>query len=291
MVAASSAWLRFVALVAERRAVDNALEEVFERAWTAAREVLGDADEEAFLAYLVERLPGDTELRPALEGLHIADLALAFLLSEWRRPAIELFERDYAPALVAAVRRVAPALDPTEIVQEARVQVLVGTSEHPPKIREYRGDGRLRAWLRVVVVRASLNRVSRSRELPVEDAFFEAMIGPGNTRSHHGIAIPREVELVKEALRAAIPLLSNREKSLIQLSYIDGASLEELGGMYGVHRQTIARWLDLARDRVKRAIETELRDQLEMSSSEAEILVQKTMGNLDSPVARLLTQR
>lgn len=282
----SSAWHRFVALAAPRREVEPA---VFERAFQPALAALDAADEEPFLRHLVERLPSDEEPEAMLERLHLADLAFAFLLSQWRPSAIEAFERDYAPALVAAVRRAAPTLDASEIVQDVRIHILVGTNESPPKIRDYRGEGRLRSWLRVAVVRMSLNRASRAKELPVEDAFFEAMVGPDDLTG--GLTVAREIELVKEALRHAIPLLSNREKSLVQLSYIDGASLEELGGMYGVHRQTIARWLELARDRVKRAIEAELRERLGVSPSEAEIVVRNTMGTLDSPVARLLTER
>jgi len=180
-----------------------------------ARAVLGPADEEAFVAYVADRVDPSDDLRAALARLHVRDLAFAFMLSGRRDGAVEAFERTYVPALVAAARRAAPGVDPSDILQELRIHLLVGGAS-PPRIGEYRGEGPLRAWLRVVVLRLALNRATRApRELPVEDAL-------------------------------------------------------------------------LARDRIKRAIETELRDRLGLSASEAEVLVRTSMEAVDSPIARLL---
>ena len=121
----SSAWLRFVALVAPRPVAPA-----------------GD-EAEAALPKICERASSaDEGPGPVLERLHLADLAFAFLLSEWRPTVIEQFEHDHVPSLVAAARRATPTLDAAEIVQEVRVHVLVGTEGSPPKIRDYRGEGK-----------------------------------------------------------------------------------------------------------------------------------------------------
>jgi RNA polymerase sigma-70 factor (ECF subfamily) len=275
----------------QRADVEPDMERIFTAKLAEARVYLAPDDDEAFAAYAAERLSAGP-LRDGLKNLFAQDLALAFSLARGRPSAIELFERDYVPALVAAVRKAVPTIDPADSVQEVRIHVLVGDGENPPRIRDYRGAGPLRGWLRVAVLRTSLNRATRaSKETPVEDAFFEALVGSVDLSTTSQLFASRHTDAVKEALRHAVPLLSNREKSLLQYAFVDGASLEEMAATYGAHRSTIARWLELARDRVKRGVETYLRERLGLSPSEADSLVRHTMTAMDSTVGRLLSER
>jgi RNA polymerase sigma-70 factor (ECF subfamily) len=60
----------------------------------------------------------------------------------------------------------------------------------------------------------------------------------------------RQLSRLREALEASMGALEARDRMLLKLHYLDGASLDRLAVFSGVHRATVARWLAELRRRI-----------------------------------------
>jgi len=267
-----------------------AIRATFEGQVGPALELLGAQDPTAFGRYLAERIDPSAPLAVALEGMHVADLALAFALAAGETRALAVFEREYVPYLGGAIARAFKEVDPQELLQELRVAMLVGDAGTPPRILLYRGEGPLRAWLRVTALRSSLHRAKRRhKERPVEDAFFDSMVDGLEPPSH--ARLEEHKGAVTAALRSAIANLSNRDKGVLKYALVDGISLQKIGVIYGAHRMTVAKWLELARDRVRADVEASLRVQFGASTTELKGVIMEAVAAMDSTVVRMLERR
>lgn len=292
MASQPASWARFVdALAPLRRAGAEASRARLEQRLADAQAAWPDVehDEGALAEHLAAVLPEGAPLDEALERLHVEDLALALALRRGDRAALSAFEQQIVPGLERALRRA--GAEPSELLQDLRVRVLVeGDGGAPPKIADYRGTGPLRAWLRVAALRAAVNKATRPpREMAVADSFFEALATAPDPTSE--LVVRDHASSVKDALRGAIATLSNRERGLLQYAFVDGVSLERIGALYRVHRSTVTRWIDLARERLRQAVEEDLRARLHASPSEVESVVKHVSGALDSSIESALARR
>jgi len=150
---------------------------------------------------------------------------------------------------------------------------------------DYRGQGTLRAWVRVVAVRESLMLHRGRKEIALGDAVLasvpDAADDPelrylrGEARDH-----------LAEAVARALASLSSRERALLRYSLIDGLTLDEIGAIYGAHKSSISRWLSRAREQLWEAARDELADKL--SAEHVSSLVRSLRSGLDLSLERLL---
>src|SRR5262245_5162496 len=126
-------------------------------------------DPEQFAAHLreLDALPRAPELD---------DIFLAFAAAIGDPAAIDQLERDVMPAATTALQIFGATGDRmVECMQRVRARLFVGGGDHRPRLLDYRGLGRLRAWVRVVAVREALMlHRDQKREVALSDAVLAA---------------------------------------------------------------------------------------------------------------------
>jgi RNA polymerase sigma-70 factor (ECF subfamily) len=217
--------------------------------------------------------------------LHVEDLYLACACAAAVPEALAAFDAQVLALVPRMVARFpgGPAFA-DEVVQGLRARLLVGT---PPRIAEYSGRGALRSWVKVAALRLAVDLVRARGELPPDD--------PGAVDALATAPSP-ELELLKarykgafeQALRDAILGLSVRQRNLLRLHHVDGATLDQLAVSYRVHRATIARWLADGREAVVAGTHARLGATLSLSRSELESLALLVRSQLELSVRQLL---
>src|SRR5207244_2837986 len=51
----------------------------------------------------------------------------------------------------------------------------------------------------------------------------------------------------KDAFQGALRGLSTQDRNILRLHLVDGLNIEQIGGIYNVHRATVARWIAASR--------------------------------------------
>ena len=247
---------------------------------TAHPEIAVDAC--AFADYLGRRTQ-----RPPTDEL-LLDLHLAFAAASGCAPAIARCETEVLPAARAALRALKlddSAID--EALQRVRDKLLVGP---PPRVLEFRGEGRLRAWVRVVAIREHLMaQRGRSVELSLDDAMLAAVPDPADDPA---LAVLRRHyrDDLAAALTTAIAALDVRERSLLRYSLVDGLDLGAIAAIFQTHKSTISRWLARARTRLWHLTRDALIGPGGVDKDEVESLVRAMRSGLDLSLARLLVE-
>ncbi len=249
------------------------------------------ADAAAFCAHAAARLaPGESPAR-ALGGLAAADLAIAFGCARGEPGALAAFERDYLPAVRAALGRMrAPAAVIDEQVQALRARVLVGDGARPPRIADYAGRGGLRRWLRAAAVRHYLNTLrDGGREAPIgDDDVLDALAAHGDSDPDLAYLKDRYRASFSSALTAAAASLQPVERAVLRYTFVDGLNLDALGRALRVSRATAHRRLADARTALLAATERELAARLRLSPDEVASLQRLVRSQLDVSVGQLL---
>jgi RNA polymerase sigma-70 factor, ECF subfamily len=211
---------------------------------------------------------GVDEPRLAARGV---DLILAHAAAAGDRAALAELERTTFRGVGGTIQRY--TRDPArtdEVVQRLRVHLLVAEPDAPPRLARYDGRCALGAWVGMCGVRLALHALREERagtevalewsravaELPVDEPELEQL------RRVHG-------ERVTAALRAACAALPRRERAVVRLLFVDGASVETVARMYQVHRVTVWRWVEAARAQLA----TDLRHELAALGSQTSVLV------------------
>jgi RNA polymerase sigma-70 factor, ECF subfamily len=212
------------------------------------------------------------------------ELALALLCAEGDRAALAILEKEFLREIPSYIARIDSSADfADELTQLLRERLLVGTAEDPPKILTYLGSGPLGGWLRVTAVRRSIS-IKRLREpgsldvgdlaelaIPIDDVLTRASA----------------VEPFQNALRRALARISARERNVLRLRFVDNWSPEDIGKSYGVHRATIARWIEAARSTMRAAMADELMSTMGFNKSEFDSVVRLIESRLHISLSQL----
>jgi len=222
--------------------------------------------------------------------LHLADLYLARGCLLGDRAALAVFDRDYLRQSTNIVARLDSSADFIgEVSQALREKLLVGTAESPPRLSQYRGDGPMRGWLAVAAHRLALDMLRKRGRSPVQSR-------PDTLAQRLCTAPTAELELLKarhkrdfeEALRAALATLTPRESVILNLSVVEGLSLQRIAKVYNVDQSTVWRWLSRARAQILMSIRSILHERLGMEPSDIRSLVGLIGSQVDVSLAGLL---
>ncbi|WP_225414173.1 sigma-70 family RNA polymerase sigma factor [Stigmatella hybrida] len=248
---------------------------------------------ESFVAYLAERLPEtppQSPLEPLLAQMSLAELFLACACVRGIPSALELFERHYLarlPALLRSPKQPDAMID--DVCQLVRVKILVPTGESGPKIAEYTGRGALLSWVRVTAVRIAikLQAVEKPTAHEDTDTLFAALPAPG---------ADAELDLIKrrhhtdfrQAVSEAFSGLSNDERHLFRLYFVDQLSMYELAALFRVNQSTVSRWLKTARQRIYEETQRRLQARLGLSPRDFKSYLAVLDSQLELGISQLL---
>jgi RNA polymerase sigma-70 factor (ECF subfamily) len=173
-----------------------------------------------------------------------------------------------------------PAAFVDDVKQLVRQKLFVGAA---PKIAEYTGMGELRNWLRVIAVREALT-LKRKRVELLADGERSSSGGPSTPAS-----VDPELDFIKQRYRAefkraieqALATLSSEHRNLLRLHFVDGLTLDELSGLFNVHRATVARHIAQAREAIVDESRRLLADRLSIDAGEFDSLIGILRSRID----------
>jgi RNA polymerase sigma-70 factor (ECF subfamily) len=245
---------------------------------------LGWLKKESFAEYVAERA-GDEELSDEA----VAALYLTCACVRGIPAAVKAFDSDYLPQAERAALRAGLSKDQvSDLLQVLREHLLVGRPGGTPKLREYRGKGDLRGWLRVTATRAALRvrkKVANAKMDP-EDASLEARATDEDPELSYMKALYRQA--FRAAFQAAVLALDAREKLVLHQHTVDGLSVDEIGAKHGVHRATAARWVQAAREKLLTGVRRELAREVNVSPRELNSILRLVQSRFDVTMRRLL---
>jgi RNA polymerase sigma-70 factor (ECF subfamily) len=247
-----------------------------------------DVGPERIAAYVVDRLPPGVPPGEAIEGMRVAELALAAGCAAGDRGALDAFEREHHALLLGISGRFAAnQAEADDLLQRLRQHLFAGPNA---AIGSYRGRGSLAGWLRVAATRQWLNwaqrRSDRDEITVTRDELLELVDGAAVTESP--LTGVRYRQLVSGALAGALAALDAEERRLVRERYVAGVQVDELAARHGVHRVTMSKRLAKILRTLFRDTREELSRVLDVSDTEADQLVALVRSQLELTLSRVL---
>ncbi|HVK85145.1 MAG TPA: sigma-70 family RNA polymerase sigma factor [Kofleriaceae bacterium] len=240
---------------------------------------------DAFVRWIEEHVVGSRDaISDELRGdeLYLTAACLA------RDPAAL---RAFDALLAAEVERVRPrrrdADAAAELQQVLRDKLLAGGE----KLREFNGASSLGRWLRMVALRAHLDLVRAAGRRPTvltDDGDLGDLAATDDSpeldylKAHYRDAVRR-------AFAEAARELPADQRILVRQHHLVGVTLDQLAGVYGVHRVTIARRLSAARETLGARARERLAGALQVSPEELDQIFRLVLSQLDVSLHRLLS--
>lgn len=275
----------FLAAQGVETLADAALTTALASVIAATRQTYPDigADAGEFAAYLGQRIPSDVDAKAALQDRAIGDLYLAFGALAGDPAASRLVEERFAALVGVLVQQNIVEDLARDTVQRLRLQMLAGER---PGLRTYGGIGSLKAWLRISAMREAirLQRKARGHDADeLTEAFADAAADP---------ALQYQRQLYQAEFRTAfeeaVSRLSVRDRNLLRQSILLGATIDDIGSVYQVHRATAARWIAAARERLVEATRQRMIELLKIAPEEYDSILTLIDSQLDVSVERVL---
>lgn len=246
---------------------------------------------ELFMTHLAERLPGskpESSLEELLGQLRVDELYLACACLHQVPMAAETFEQHYLrklPRLLRHRERSAATID--EICQLASMKILVATKEAPPKIAEYKGAGDLLSWVRVIAVRIA-QRPRQGPELVPKEP--EDIPEPTHLSDDPGLRYIKQhhQEDLRHAFREAFALLSDEDRYLLRLYYVDGLSMYKMEPLLRTSQPTISRRMSHIREKLGTEIRRHLHARLGVSAKDFQSFINLVDSQFDLHLSQLL---
>ncbi|MFO0725102.1 MAG: sigma-70 family RNA polymerase sigma factor [Myxococcota bacterium] len=236
-----------------------------------------------FLEHLERHLAPlpEAERAPALEAVHAADLLLALAAAAQEVAALRLLQREYFSKIPGLLERARFSSDlAEEATQALSEKLLVAPPGGEAKLMTYTGRGPLLAWLRVSATRTALNlrrnKADKSSALPPEELWVADSVMPE-------LAFIRQMhrEQFQQAFLMAFAELTDRQRTLLKLAFVDSLTLDKIGLIYGSHKSTVSRWLTEAKDSLDASTRGHLKSSLDISDGTCEDLVVLLRSHLD----------
>lgn len=188
-----------------------------------------------------------------------AELLLVQRCAEGDRSAWEAFVDGYGPLIRALaqrlLRRYQERPQPTD-VDEVCGEVFLALLRHEGRLlRRYNPTWRLSTYLGVICRTAALRQLKRRGRLPAE---LDAQARPPMSLSHHpdpaGSLLAEERLHALERLREGLRLLSERDRLLLTLRFLDGREYRDIAAVLDVHPESVGQLLTRAKARLARAL-------------------------------------
>jgi RNA polymerase sigma-70 factor len=263
--------------------------ELFERARRTWPTVVLDFD--AWCRHLAELGWGDESPRFP-EHVYIARACAA---ADAR--ALRIVEEQFFGALNDLARRKLRGADPAaEALQLTREKLFTGPE---PRILTYRGSGHLLMWLKMVLNRViASSKRAEAAQRQRERGFIEFWKDMADDLGDRPALRPDVVEFAEGCLRRAFATLPARERAVMRLYFLEGASSAAIGAIYGRHRSQIPLWIargrelmrNELREQVQRALgsirESELGSLLRIMHDEIDVTISTLLASSPGPSER-----
>jgi RNA polymerase sigma-70 factor (ECF subfamily) len=206
------------------------------------------------------------------------DLALAAALARKDPVALSTFEATIVPDIRGALVRLGRDDDfVQEVLQRVRMKLLVGDA---PRIADYRGHGRLAAWVQIVAIREALMMMrAGAREVPGD----EELLRLGATEPVLARSSRAHKDAFTAAFQRALAELPERERTYLRMCFVEGLGTDELARLFRVHRVTAFRWLRDARESLLEATRRHFLASVDVPRSQLSSLMRSLAESLSVP--------
>jgi RNA polymerase sigma-70 factor, ECF subfamily len=262
----------------------TALEHQLETTIEQAREAWPTVDHPAvpFVQFLAEKLSrlSTVASRSPLSALSSTDLYLTCACAAGNDRAICSFLAVFSPIIDASLRQLnVERATADDVKAELLAGLLVAEPDRPPRVRNFSGTGRLKAWLRTIAVRSGMRTLrGRPRRNQLDDHLLRSIPAPcGDPEIEHFRLV--YAPQFQDAMFSEFAQLSARQRNLLRQFYVDGLSLDELAALYRVHRATSARWLATARQSLFERTRSHLSGRLKLTRSEVESVIRLAISH------------
>lgn len=246
--------------------------------------------EDVYHAYVLEHV-GDPPSAAAIDEIKHDELYLCCACATGNAMAVMALEQHYLSKVVGSIVKLRLGSATTdELMQQLRLELYAGRQGKVPKIRTYAGQGSLEGWLRVIALRAGLNRKRRDgRQLPADSLLLE---GVGNDADDAELAQikKRYQPLFASSLTWAFRQLHAEQRTLLRMYVTDDLTVAQLGNLHDVDKGTVSRWLTKIRQQLLKDTRTRLIQQHQMRVSECDSIMRVARSGLHLSVHRLLAE-
>lgn len=254
------------------------VDQLLERARTTFRLDVERERLEAWVSEVAKKAP--SALDPGI--------VLACALFHQQPDSLRCFEAFVSPKVRAALQTLG-ATDAAveEHLQATRTRLLV--EQQGARLKHYRGVGTFEAFVITTAVRAltDAHRGPTQRETSDDERLAKL---PAAVDLERQLARTGQSALFAEAFRASLAALSPRERALLKLNLVDGASIDELAPMYQVSRATVARWLASARQALQRGTLERLSTRTKLEGGELDGLMASLESGFELSLRRFVTE-
>jgi RNA polymerase sigma-70 factor, ECF subfamily len=206
----------------------------------------------AFLRHLARHTEGDVSV---VANVRASDLWLAYRCSIGDAQALTVFHARYDDDIRRALKGVrVVGMDVDDLAQELARRMFVGAL---PKIAEYSGRGDLRAWVRIVATRLSLDLVrikKNTADTPTDDSKFGTLAVAAKSQPDEAYFRRVYRKEVAQAIEQAAKSLDSEERNALREHYARGLSVDQIAAIHGIHRATAARRVQKARESLISAV-------------------------------------
>jgi RNA polymerase sigma-70 factor (ECF subfamily) len=217
-----------------------------------------------------------------------AEIYLGAACGAGRPLAAAALDRRYIARVgevIAAKRLPAHAVD--EVRQTVRERLLGG---EPPYVAGAVGRGALASLVAVIATRAAIDWLranARGAAQRADESAADELVASGDPARDHLRARYRAE--IKAAFEVAVAELDPRERTLLRLHLVDGLTIDDVAALYGIHRATVARQIDRARDRVAAATRKQLSRTTDLRGQDLLELAALITSQLDLSLSRVLS--
>ncbi len=242
----------------------------------------------AFVRHLADVVARDKAGASSLDDRFIGDLFLACACIARVPGAAEAFDARCAPAIRAAVARLATSeAGSDEIVQRARDVLLVGERDAPPKLAQYLGTGPLARWAATTGQRLALLDLRAGR---VEGRALDGLAKEPAPPADPELAYLKQQYRgeFEATLAELVTGLEERDRMFLRLSLIEGMSAEKIGKMYGMSRATAQRRIEDVREKIADGLRRAMGERLALSGSGVGAVAGLVASQIDVSLSRIL---
>jgi RNA polymerase sigma-70 factor (ECF subfamily) len=241
---------------------------------------------EVFVPYVARRLAPDEDPMAALHTAHATDLWLACACAHGDKAAITAFSKGYVEPLFPLPGDLARLSN--DVRQLASVKLLVSEDGGAPRIEEYAGRGDLGSWVSVVALRIALSLLrKKKREVVFDDD--RALLGIANEGDAEVAHLKKHYRVeFAEAFQHALGTLKARDRNVLRQHHVDGLTMDHIARVYGVHRITVVRWIEAARDKLATETRKNLVTRLGIPRAELDSIMRLIRSQVDVSLRKFL---
>lgn len=202
--------------------------------------------------------------------------------------ALTALESRYFPALdgaLASFSNISGLAD--EVKQRLRKKLYVSEGDKPARISAYSGRGSLERWLKVAASREAISLLRTTGREVVND---EALAGLVAQEDDQELAYLKTVyrKEFKSSFQEAFEELTDRQRTIIGYQVVQGLNIDAIGAVYGVHRATVARWIEKIRAELLSQTQKILMQRIRVEPAELDSILRLIQSQMDVSLHRLL---